>query len=138
MPPGFAGQEHVSPYSTVGLRYDSMALVWLVQQWLHQPTEVNPNLPKPLPAAACRRRQSRSRLGETLVHEQLDFYSSVFGAPLARSIVSYRIGFAISIGRNNPSERYVVILDQITNHRIGTTLAQDAIPGNAPGGIGIA
>src|ERR1700716_2615395 len=69
----------------------------------------------------------RSLLNQTLVDQQLHLNATILSATLPRIILSHRIRFAISVWRHNASQRHVVIFNQVTNHSIGSALAQHAI-----------
>src|SRR6188768_2796404 len=76
----------------------------------------------------------RRRLLQALVDQQLHFNATILSAAGARIVFGNWIRLTVAIRRDDASQRNSMILDQITNHVIRTTLAERAISGNAAGG----
>src|SRR4029079_16896441 len=75
-------------------------------------------------------------LGQALVDEHFDFNATIFSAAFAGLVVGYRIGFTEPIRGHDTTKRNLVVLNQVTNDRVGATLTQLAIAFGGAGGVG--
>src|SRR5215213_5867646 len=64
---------------------------------------------------------------ESLVDEQLDFNTSILRATFTCFVLPHWIHFTVAVRRHDSAQRNVVVLNEVTNHCISTTLAQLAI-----------
>src|SRR4029079_14069378 len=78
----------------------------------------------------------RRRRGESLVDEQLDLNTSILRATFLGLILCNRIHFTVAIRRHDSAQWNVVVLNEVTNHCISTTLAQLTIQVYAAARVG--
>src|SRR6185369_5374202 len=79
----------------------------------------------------------RRRSGQALVDKQLDLDAPVLRTTFTSFVFRHWIHLAITIRRHDPAQRNVVVLDQVPNNRVGTTLAELAIQVDAASRIRI-
>src|ERR687891_106285 len=83
-----------------------------------------PRLVTGTPGTRIHRRRRRS---QSLIYKELDFNASILRTSFARRVLRNGLHFTIAIRRNNSSQWDIVVLDQVTNDGISTTLAQRTI-----------
>src|SRR5215831_12525885 len=66
----------------------------------------------------------RRLLHQSFIDQDLDFDASILSASGARLVIGNRLRSSESVRRDNPAERNLVLLNQITNHRISASLAE--------------
>src|SRR5215212_2347476 len=76
------------------------------------------------------------RRGQSLVNKQLDLNATILSATLASLVLRNRIHFTIAVRRHDATQRNAVVLDQVANDGVSTTLAQLAIKVDAASCIG--
>src|SRR5437867_11201430 len=75
----------------------------------------------------------RRRLRQPFVDQNLHFYATILGAAFTRFVISDRFQLAKAVRRNDAAEWNLVLLDQVTNHRIRATLTKCAVQRRASG-----
>src|SRR5215510_3987588 len=75
-------------------------------------------------SARIHRRRWRSK---SLVDKQLDLNATILCTSFTRVVLRYRVRLTIAKRRHDPSQRNLVVFNQVTNDRICTTLAQRTI-----------
>src|SRR5687767_9522310 len=70
----------------------------------------------------------RRRWGsDALVYKQFDFDASILSTSFAGVVLRNRIHFTVAVRRYDATQRNVVVLNQVTNDGISTTLTQRPI-----------
>src|SRR5689334_22005416 len=80
----------------------------------------------------------RRGTGQALVDKQLDLNASILCTTFTSVVFRNWICFAVAIRRHDPAQRNLVVLNQVPNDGIGTTLAQLAIQVDAASRIRVA
>ncbi len=63
----------------------------------------------------------------SLVNKELDLDASILSTAVTGLVLRHRIHFTIAVRRNDPAQRNVVVLNQVTNDGIRATLTQRTI-----------
>src|ERR1700749_124236 len=66
-------------------------------------------------------------LYDAAAHKNLDLDAPVLLAAIARRVVCDRVRLAVAVRRDDAPERYLVVLDEVANHRVSAALAESSV-----------